>query len=105
MYFIVLYILKNKNKKLFENFLKKVFLHFYTNLNISSDINIDYIDLTKSIAKNKDINLKESFGKDEADKNYFKIFLDQKLEVFLMGNNIKTLRKKAYKEIIFKLLD
>lgn len=106
VFYCLVYILKSKDKKLFELFFQKIFLHFYTSLNVSSNVNIDYIDLAKTIAKNKNINLKESFGKDEEDKNYFKIFFDDKVEIFLRGGEIslKTLRKKAYKQVIFKLL-
>ncbi len=108
VFYCFVYILKTKDEKLFESFCSKIFLHFYTSINLNSNINIDYIDLAKTIAKNKSINIKESFGKQEDDKNYFKILLDDKIEVFLLDGgekSIKTLRKKAYKRILSKLLD
>ncbi len=109
-FYKLVYVLKNKDKILFEDFFQKVFLHFYTSVNPSSNTHIDHIDLAKVIAKNKSISLKESFGKDEQKKDenakvYFKIFFDEKCEICLQGNSIKTLRKKAYKMAMFKLLN
>ena len=60
------FTLQKKDKELFFH---KIFLHFHTSINESSNINIDYQDLSKTIAKNRNIKLKESFGEGEDKKS------------------------------------
>ncbi|WP_320035777.1 hypothetical protein [Halarcobacter sp.] len=102
--YTMIYIFNDKNKELCNKFFHKVFLHFFTTLNQNTNTQIDYIDLSKTLAKNRKIVLKDSFGEKE-DNSYFKIFLNDKIEVEHYGKSIKTLRKKAYKQLFYKLLD
>jgi hypothetical protein len=104
-FYTFVFVLIKKDKCLCEKFFHKVFLHFYTTINKDSNINIDYLDLCKTLAKNRKITLKESFGEDKENKSFFKIYCNEKLSIEEYGNSIKTLRKKAYKKLCFILLD
>lgn len=76
------------------------FLHFASMQNTPTNINIDYQLICKNILKPKVP--KESFGESE-DGVFFKLVVDSKELVNLQGSSIKTLRKKAYKELFRKL--
>lgn len=103
-FYAFFYIFSKNNNELFEFFLQKIFLHYHTAFNNSSNINIDYKDIAHTIAKSKNIELKESFGED--DKNsFFKILLNDKVAIDEQGKLIKTLRKKAYKNLFYYLID
>jgi len=98
------YIFNKTDNQLFELFIHKIFLHHHTAFNSSSNINIDYKDMSHTIAKSKNLTLKESFGEDEKD-SFFKILLDDKVTIDEKGKLIKTLRKKAYKNLFYYLID
>lgn len=104
-FYTFVFIISKNNESLCKKFFHKLFLHYHTSINSNSNIIIDYIDLSKTMAKNRGIELKESFGENEENKSYFKIFCDGLIAVELHGNSIKTLRKKAYKKLCFTLLD
>ena len=89
----------------FELFLRKSFLHYHSLLNKSSNIRLDYRDIAIALAKNKNIQLKESFGETKEGNSFFKIFLNSEIVVNKRGKSIKTLRKIAYREVIDILLD
>ena len=105
VYFI--YIDTNSQKedirlKLFSHY----FLHYVSTINTKTDTNLNYKDMTATYIKGKNIEIKESYKIDKDDKNVnFKILVDKKVHISLDGLSIKTLRKKAYKEIFFYLLD
>lgn len=101
-FYCLIFILKKEDIELFHKFFHKVFLHFHSSLNNSSKINIDFIDLAKTLAKNRKIKLKESFGEDE-NESYFKIYCDDILKIDFRGKSIKSLRKKAYKRLCLNL--
>ena len=104
-FFYALFYIFNKNdNELFELFIHKIFLHYHTAFNNSSNISIDYKEMAQTIARSKELAIKESFGED--DKNsFFKILLNDKVIIDEKGKLIKTLRKKAYKNLFFYLLD
>jgi len=85
--------------------LPKSFLHYHSLLNKSSNIRLDYRDIAIALAKNKNIQLKESFGETKEGDSFFKIFLNSEIVVNKRGKSIKTLRKIAYREVIDILLD
>jgi hypothetical protein len=101
LYTLVFYISK-QDKNLLEKFFHKLFLHFYTSTNQTTNIHVDYIELSSFIAKNRGLVLKESFGED-AGSSYFQIFGDGKLLAQVEGKSLKTLRKKAYKKLFLEL--
>ena len=84
--------------KLFE----QNFLHYSTTIHNPTDIKIDYEKFIKNILKPKVP--KESFGECE-NGVFFKLILQSKELVSLEGKSIKTLRKKAYKELFRTLGD
>ena len=57
-----------------------------------------------ALLKAKSMDIKESFG-EETNGSYFTISLNNKIVVQKRGRVIKTLRKKAYKELFFYLID
>ena len=97
-------ILYQKNNSLFKLFMQKMFLHYHTAFNNTSDTNIDHKEIVLALVKIRDIDTKESFGEDN-NGSYFKILLDDKMVVQKRGRLIKTLRKKAYRELFFYLID
>ena len=99
------YLLQNLDRKLFEHFLEKLFLHYHIAFNTSSCRDINFTEMATALAKNRKLELKESFGETEANKAYFKIVEDGKTVVFKEGKSIKTLRKQAFKEYFYWLLD
>jgi len=104
LFYAFCYELYLKEKELFELFLEKLFIHFYSSYTKKSKIIIDYVEMAKELAKLKHLKLKDSFG--EVDKkSFFKIYVNGKVVIELYGNSIKTLRKKAYKKLTYKLLD
>jgi len=104
VFYALCYELYLKERELFELFLQKLFTHFHSSYNRSSNITIDHIAISKELAKLKHLKLKDSFG--EVDKkSFFKIYVNDTLSIELYGNSIKTLRKKAYKKLTYKLLD
>ena len=98
------YVLNKKIPKLFELFMQKVFLHYHTAFNKNSNITIDYKEMALTLIKSKNITIKESFGENE-ENSFFKILLDDKIVIDERGKLIKTLRKKAYKNLFYYLLD
>jgi len=104
-FFYSLFYVLNKNcNEVFEFFIHKIFLHFHTTFNNSSNINIDFKEMAQALAKSKNITLKESFGESE-NNSFFKILLDDKVAIDEKGKLIKTLRKKAYKNLFYYLID
>jgi len=93
------FVLYKKDRGLFEHFWQKSFLHYYSTLNKSSNITINYKDICFALAKNRNLELKESFGEKEKEA-FFKIFVDGKEMVSLKGKSIKVLRKRAYRELL-----
>jgi len=98
------YILHTKNNKLFEYLLEKLFIHFHSTLNNNTNTNIDFKEMAKELLKMKKLTLKESFGENESNA-YFKIFITDTPNIEVEGSSIKTLRKKAYRKLFYKLLD
>ncbi len=88
----------------FNLFMQKTFLHYHTAFNKNSNININHKEMCHTLAKSKNMVLKESFGEDDT-KSFFKIFLDDKIIINENGRLIKTLRKKAYKKLFYYLID
>ncbi len=89
----------------FENFAQKTLLHYHTGFNTESNIQIDHQDICHTLAKTKKITLKESFGEEGEKAAYFKIFIDGIIAIEERGKRIKTLCKKAYKRLLYTLLE
>ena len=81
-----------------------MFLHYHTAFNNTSTFNIDYKEMALALLKAKSMDTKESFGED-TNGSYFTISLNNKIVVQKRGRVIKTLRKKAYRELFFYLID
>ena len=100
-----MYLLQGLDKALFEHFLEKLFIHYHIAFNSSSGTEINFMQMANSLAKNRKLDIKESFGETEPNKAYFKLLENGKTLVFKEGKSIKTLRKQAYKEYFYGLLD
>ena len=100
-----LYLLHNLNRELFEDFLEKLFIHYHLACKPNSNININFKEMALSLAKTRNLSLKESFGEIEKGKVFFKIIEDGEVVVNKEGKSIKTLRKQAYREYFYYLLD
>ncbi|MBL0722027.1 MAG: hypothetical protein JJV88_05550 [Sulfurovum sp.] len=98
------YVLHKEDEELFIRLFEQLFLHFHSSLNNDTDTNIDFKEMAKELSKSKKLNIKESFG-EENNQGYFKIYLDEKLYINLKGKSIKTVRKKAYRQLFYILLD
>jgi len=88
----------------FALFMQKTFLHYHTAFNAESNIHIDHQEMSHTLAKSKKVTLKESFGEEEGD-SFFKIYIDDKIQVEERGKRIKTLRKKAYRRLFYALVE
>ena len=98
------YIYAKESNEDFVLFMQKTFLHYHTAFNKTTNINIDHKEMCYTLAKSKKIILKESFGENEK-SSFFKILVDDKVVVDEKGKLIKTLRKKAYKNLFYYLID
>ena len=98
------YLLKHHNQKLFEFLLFKLFLHYHASLNQNTDTQIEFKDMAVEILKFRKQKIRESFG-EENTKSFFKLYVDENICVDIQGKSIKTLRKKAYKELFYTLID
>jgi hypothetical protein len=88
----------------FALFIQKTFLHYHTAFNAESNIHIDHQEMSHALAKSKKVTLKESFGEEDGG-SFFKIYIDDKIQVEERGKRIKTLRKKAYKRLFYALVE
>lgn len=91
------------NHEDFTAFIQKLFLHYHTAFNSQSNIIIDYQALCHALLKSQNKTLRESFG-EEKEEGFFRIYVDEILEIEEKGKGIKTLRKKAYKKFFLTLL-
>jgi hypothetical protein len=103
-FYALSHLVYKKDKELFNRMVQKLFIHYHNSNTSKSDINIDYKDMVISLAKIKKLSVKESFGERE-NAAYFKILIQNKEYVSLEGKSIKTLRKKAYKQMCNIILD
>ncbi len=100
-----LYLLQDLDRELFEQFLEKLFIHYHTTFKASSSININFKEMAIALAKNRKLSLKESFGEKEPGKAFFKIIENGEIVVSREGKSIKTLRKQAFRDYFYYLLD
>jgi hypothetical protein len=101
-----LYNINESKQNIANKLLSEYFLHHIASINKNSPIQINYQNLTSGLIKNKKLILKESYKTNEATSIVtFKILINSEEKVVLQGKSIKTLRKKAFKEIFFHLLD
>lgn len=98
------YLFIKNNNKLFKLFIQKIFLHYHSTFNTNSNITIDYKQMSQALIKSKKLKLKESFGEDE-NSSFFKILLNDEIVINEEGKLIKTLRKKAYKNLFYYLIE
>jgi hypothetical protein len=98
------YVYTKRDAEGFEHFMQKTFIHYHNAFNSESNIHIDHKEMCHTLAKSKKVTIKESFG-EEADEAFFKLLLDETLVVEEKGKRIKTLRKKAYKQLFYYLID
>ena len=104
LFYIWCYVYNTKEPEAFEDFIQKTFLHYHTAFNQSSNISINHQEICHSLAKSRKQLIKESFG-ESGEESFFKLFLNDVLQVEEKGKRIKTLRKKAYKKLFYILLD
>ncbi len=88
----------------FELFIQKTLLYYHTSFNTESNISINHQDICHTLAKSRHITIKESFG-EEGKGVFFKLFLDGAITIEEKGKRIKTLRKKAYKRLLYVILE
>ena len=100
-----LYLMQSLDRELFEHFLEKLFIHYHIAFKANTSIDINFKEMAIAIAKNRKLSIKESFGESEAGKAFFKIIEDGKTVVNREGKSIKTLRKQAFKDYFYYLLD
>ena len=96
--------MSKKNIELFEKLLHKFFLHFHATLNNNSNIQIDFKDMATSLATSQKVKIKESFGENN-NSAFFCLSIEKEKIISETGKSIKTLRKKAYKNLFYYLLD
>lgn len=96
---MVLSVLCTHNDKLYAEFLERTFIHYHTEQTAKSKIHIDYQGIAKHLAKQQNLDYKESFG-EENGKAFFNIYAEDELLVGKNGKSIKTLRKQVYKMFI-----
>ena len=97
--YLFLYILNKYNKNLSDNFLDKLFLHYHVMLNKDLNNRLNHKEIVLSLIKLNYYTIKESFGEVDS-QAFFKIFINEKLEIEEYGKSIKTLRKKSYKKLL-----
>jgi len=97
------YLYAKEDTEDFSLFIQKTFLHYHTAFNSNSNIHIDFQELSQTLAKSKNITIKESFG-EEKENAFFRIWIEDKIEIEEQGKRIKTLRKKAYKRLFYYLM-
>ena len=102
-FYLFCYLYVKREYDNFDTFIQKTFLYFNTSLNTKSNIYLQYKEMSHTLAKSKNISIRESFGEDSRD-GFFKIFLDDNLIIQERGKRIKTLRKRAYKNLFDILL-
>jgi len=98
------YLYAKNEPEEFGQFIQKSCIHYHSAFQPESPIEIKYREICKVLAKNRKITLRESFG-EEGDEAYFRLFIDGRLVVEERGKRIKTLRKKAYKKLFYRLID
>ena len=97
--------INDQKKEIQDRLFSRYFLHYLNGINQNNGIVLNYKNMTYEYIKGKNITLKESFKIDEEGKSHFKILLNGKEKIVLTGTSIKTLRKKAYKQIFYYLID
>jgi hypothetical protein len=101
---ILFSLLYRQNEALYVLFLEHTFIHYYTEQTAKSKIHIDYQSIAKHLAKQQNLELKESFGVD-GEIAFFRIYTDGELLVGKEGKSIKTLRKQVYKILAKELMN
>ena len=104
LFYTLCYLYAHHDAEAFELFVQKTLLHYHTAFNAKSNISVDHKEISQAIAKSKRIAISESFG-EEGDESFFKLLLDNSLVVEERGKRIKTLRKRAYRKLMYQLLD
>jgi hypothetical protein len=108
IFFCFIYYLStipNTQKEDLENRLfRHYFLHKLAGINQSTKIELNFKNLCEALVKGKETTIKESF-KVEDEKAIFKILVNHNPHIELLGVSIKTLRKRAYKQLFYDLID
>jgi hypothetical protein len=105
IFYALCHLYATEEPEAFEHFIQKTLLHYHSAFNPESDIHIDHKELSHALAKNRKQTIRESFGEADDDMAYFKLYLDGTLIADERGKRIKTLRKKAYKRLFFRLIE
>ena len=88
---------------MFEKFFEATFIHFSSFVNQNSNITINYKDIVTFLAKQRNLEIKESFGElANKDMAYFRLSVGDET-VVKNGKSIKVLRKKVYKQMLDKI--
>jgi len=67
-------------------------------------LELNFKNLSFSLIKGIEITINESFSVVD-EKAVFKLLLNKNVHIELSGNSIKTLRKRAYKQLFYDLID
>ena len=85
---------------MFEKFFEATFIHFSSFVNKNSNITINYKNIVTFLAKQRNLEIKESFGEmTNGDAVYFRLTIGERT-ISKKGKSIKVLRKKVYKEAL-----
>jgi len=94
------FVLQSKDRVLFEKFFEATFIHFSSFVNQNSNIIINYKDIVTFLAKQRKLEIKESFGEmTNGDAVYFRLTIGERT-ISKKGKSIKVLRKKVYKKAL-----
>ena len=97
------FLLQSKDRVLFEKFFEATFIHFSSFVNQNSNITINYKDIVTFLAKQRNLEVQESFGElANKDMAYFRLSVGDET-VVKNGKSIKVLRKKVYKQMLDKI--
>jgi len=103
-FYALCYLYATNTPETFAHFIQQSCIYYHSAFQPDSPIAIDHQAIVKTLAKSRNLTLKESFG-EEKEEAFFKLFVDGKLSIEARGKRIKTLRKKAYKRLFYQLLD
>jgi len=107
IFFTFVYYLNSMHDHTKEDLENRLFKHYFLHmlaLDKSNNIELNFKNLSFSLIKGREITINESFSVVD-EKAVFKLLLNKNVHIELSGNSIKTLRKRAYKQLFYDLID
>ena len=107
IFFTFVYYLNSMHDHTKEDLENRLFKHYFLHmlaLDKSNNIELNFKNLSFSLIKGIEITINESFSVVD-EKAVFKLLLNKNVHIELSGNSIKTLRKRAYKQLFYDLID